>query len=132
MGGAIQIDELIRSTKPQVVALEVCARAIGTRGEPPRARVRILEVLHGSLTPGEHDALFAPDNQESWYAIREGGDEGLARWKATPCSSPETGARLIVAANLGTEGTLVVWARSIRADSKAERARLRALLAEGT
>ena len=128
MGSAVPIDELIRQTKPHLLVLEVCAETVGTNAMPPRARVRIVEVLYGALAATEGEAVFAPDHQASWYAIRDGGDEGLARWNAQPCPSPATGTRVIVAADLQADGALAVWARSVRPDDEHERTRIRALL----
>jgi hypothetical protein len=81
MGGPPPLDAVIQ-TAEHVVVLEVRATAIGTNGTGARARVRVLEVLRGSLPLGEGDALFGPSPDLAWYAIRGGGDEGLARWNA--------------------------------------------------
>ncbi len=132
MGSAPPIDDMIRMEKPHVVALEICAEAQGTNGAPPRARVRIVDVLHGALPLGERDAVFPADHQMRFYAIRNGGDEGLARWNAEPCGTPATGERLIAAGTLEADGALSVWTRSVRPDAESERARLRALLEEAT
>lgn len=129
MGGPPPIDEFMKTTAKHVVVLEVSAAGTGTNGTMARARVRIIEALRGSLSPGECDALFGPPSDEAWYAIRGGGDEGLARWNAKPCASPPTGARIIVAGDLH-DGAFVVHARSIRNDTDAERQRLRELFAE--
>jgi hypothetical protein len=119
---------MIREHRPHVVAAEVIEGVLGTNANPPRARVRVVDVLNGTLTPGEHDAVFRPDNNMSWYAIRE-GDEAIARWYGEPCASPETGARVLFAAELADDGALVVWARTVCPDTEEERARLRGLLA---
>jgi|GEM_PF-3435410 len=134
MGSAVPIDDLIRMRKPYVLVLEVRAVAVGTQGQPPRARVRILEVLFsdGKIALGgeERDAIFAPDGQGRFYAIRGGGDEGLAEWNAQPFASPASGAHVIVAADLCADGALDVWERSVRPDDPTERVRLCAFLAQ--
>ena len=121
------MDDLIRMEKPLLLVLEVLADAIGTNGAPPRARVLVIDVLHGPHPRGECDTLFPPDKQSRFYALRGGGDAGLAEWEAIPCASPETGSRVIVAANLLVDGALEAWPHSVRPDDAAERTRMRAL-----
>ena len=130
MGSEVPPDAMIREQRPHVVAAEIIESVCGTNANPPRARVRVVDVLNGSLEPGEHDAVFGPNNNLSWYAIRA-GEDALARWSDETCASPETGARVLFAAQLTDDGTLSVWAQTVRPDTEEERVRLRTLLAEG-
>jgi hypothetical protein len=128
MGSSVPIDDLIRLENPLLVALAICEQGMGTKGQPPRARVRVTEVLHGSLALVECDSMFPPDNDESWYAIRA-GDDALEQWKQTPYASPETGATIVAAAVVKGD-VLEVWPRSIRPDDESARAHFRALFEE--
>lgn len=128
MGGPPPLDELIQKRAQVVAVIEVCVEALGTNESPPRTRVRIVEVLRGLVEPGERDAFFPRPADESFYAIRQGGDTGLERWKKMGLGSPPRGKRFIVGADLRPDGTLDVVPRTLRPCTEDERARLRALL----
>jgi hypothetical protein len=129
MGSAPPTDDVLRSQRPLVVAAELCERVVGTNFNPPRARVRLLDVIHGTLSPGEHVAFFSPPSDAGFYAMRAGAGV-YETWKTAGYASPDAGAQVIFAADI-QEGVLVVWPRTLRPDSAAERARLRALFADG-
>lgn len=137
MGGRPPPDFMLVSSKPLIVAVEVCEQTIGTKSSAPVARVRVLHVIHagaeGPIAPGErielgeHLARFQPPNDESFYAMRA-GPEALERWKAMPYASPAAGTRIIFAASRDPDGALGAWPLTIRPDTEAERERLRALI----
>lgn len=133
MGGRPHPDSMLLAHRPLIVAVEVCERTLGTKSHAPVARVRVLHVIHagseGAIEVGEHLARFQPPNDEAFYAMRA-GPEALERWKATPYASPETGARIIFAASLDSDGALGAWPLSICPDTESERVRLRTLLEE--
>jgi hypothetical protein len=124
MGSQPPIGDSIRGMI--VAVLEIIEAGHGTKGSPPTARVRVVEVLNGVLPAAECAAFFPPRNDAPSYGLLPPGDPALERWKSTPLSTPAVGERIIAAS--ATADPLVVWAHAMRVDSEEERERFRAML----
>jgi hypothetical protein len=123
MGGAPS-PEAIADAAADVVAFVVVSVEPGTNGDPPRGQVRIVEVLRGELRKEVRAASFPPPSDASWYAIRQGEDAGLARWKSQPRSGPPSHAQLIAVVYPQPDGGLAVDPRACWPDHDGRRARI--------
>jgi hypothetical protein len=108
-----------------VIAFVVVACAPGTNGNPPRGQIQIEEALHGTLPLERRDATFPPPSDEAFYAIRGGGDEGLARYNATARHGPAAGTRLIAVVYPRADGSLGVDSHASWPDTEQQRSRFR-------
>lgn len=107
-----------------VIAFSVVTAGAGTNGAPPRGTIHIHDVLRGQLAIGTREASFPPPNDAPWYAIRGGGDAGLAAWKAEPRIGPSPGTALIAVVVPQPDGSLAVEPRAAWPDNDGRRAQV--------